>query len=182
MQRYSSHWENFMCNIGSLEDTHHFLGKEGCLSPILKVGWHKLDLIPDPFLVAGSHQQFTLDFPSGSSELSLRSVFSKDSVTTATESVENTRYATYKHENIPTNPQTEGGDWVRWRQLCCETFILRVATDQIWDTEQFTELKLQKKYRISFPPTEPVTEQIWRFTEIIQNFPSTYSTVYRIFF
>ena len=55
----------------------------------------------------------------------------------------------------------------------------RVATVQIWDTEKFTGLELQKKYRISFPHTEPFTEQIWRFTEIIQNFFSTYRIIYR---
>ena len=56
---------------------------------------------------------------------------------------------------------------------------IRVATVQIWDTEQFTGIELQKKYRISRPHTELFTEQLWRFAEIIQNFPSTYRTVYR---
>ena len=57
--------------------------------------------------------------------------------------------------------------------------IYRVARDQTWDTEQFTGIELQKKYRISRPQTETFTEQLGRFIEIIQNFPSTYRTVYR---
>ena len=39
-----------------------------------------------------------------------------------------------------------------------DDIIYRVATDQIWDTEQFTGIELQKKYRISQPHTEPFTE------------------------
>ena len=51
------------------------------------------------------------------------------------------------------------------------SFFCRVATDQIWDTEQFTGLELQKKYRISFQYTKPFTEQIWRFKEKNTEFP-----------